>query len=336
MPLSVQQPDFGGLPGALQGWTLGQQWDMARQNNQMNQQAALQDMLYNQQMQPLNIQSKQLDMRKTIQDMFTTDLDQQQKQRELEIKQRIPVDTEVQSRMSEFAKNTSANELSKMISDLGQHMVDPQFSDEERAYFRKLYMGSMKIADIKAQQEAIAQRNSALEAQRQEGRVALAQYKAQAARALKQLAAEVTKTKDPSKFEAAMLQYNLAAANAEQRGDLEQAAFFRGLAEQTNQLKLNWLEFEAASRNAGKPMPIPTEKGGITLGTTPPPTRKPVPPLQEAPPPVTGNNPDVSPSSGSPANGRVKTLADLQTLYPGVPADILKQKYKEKYGIDLQ
>lgn len=41
---------------------------------------------------------------------------------------------------------------------------------------------------------------------------------------------------------------------------------------------------------------------------------------------------------GTPASAPAKkhSLADVQKMYPGVPADKLKQAYKEKFGVDLQ
>lgn len=56
--------------------------------------------------------------------------------------------------------------------------------------------------------------------------------------------------------------------------------------------------------------------------------------------PVTPQRPSAVPPTGRQTSGQVQnqpsTLVDVQKMYPGVPADKLREAYKRKFGVDLK
>jgi hypothetical protein len=83
----------------------------------------------------------------------------------------------------------------------------------------------------------------------------------------------------------------------------------------------------------------PSQKPNINPAIAPDVLAPPTPPQNPLRTPQPGMpipNPTVQPSTGSPAQQRPQTLADLQKLYPGVPPEKLREAYKKKFGIDLK
>jgi hypothetical protein len=83
----------------------------------------------------------------------------------------------------------------------------------------------------------------------------------------------------------------------------------------------------------------PSQKPNINPAIAPDVLAPPTPPqnpLRTPQPGMPPPNPTVQPSTGSPAQQRPQTLADLQRLYPNVPPEKLREAYKKKFGIDLK
>jgi len=187
--------------------------------------------------------------------------------------------------------------LSKTLSTMGEYMT---------------------MAQSKFAQQA------ALQAQKGEEARALAKQKADATAALAQYRAAVQR----------------AGADAKKSGNKEtlkntQAALYNELRREVDPDKRAALQTEfdnitriisdmdvraRAAGNAGKPdvKSLGFQEQGLPAA------------------PTLGNNPAVQPSTGSPAQGRPQSLADLQKLYPGVPPEKLKEAFKKKFGIDIK
>ena len=107
--------------------------------------------------------------------------------------------------------------------------------------------------------------------------------------------------------------FGAAALQAEVEGDLKAAAEYRNAAATMEKLATT----TKPDAMAGKP--DVGAMGGIP--TTPP------------------RQPTFTPQQPAPAKAPAQkpaSLADVQKMYPGVPADKLKQAYKNKFGVDLQ
>jgi len=89
-----------------------------------------------------------------------------------------------------------------------------------------------------------------------------------------------------------------------------------------------------AEREVSMPKPQP-----YTIGTGPDGKRT---LTQTQPAPIPPNPAMATPPAAGVATRPVRqqaptgSLADVQKMYPGVPADVLRQKYKQKFGVDLQ
>lgn len=178
-----------------------------------------------------------------------------------------------------------------------------------------------------------------LQTQAEEARVLLEQQRAESARQENERKAQERRQIEELRAQRRMeLQDKINAAKKEAQGNkqsLNQLAaklMEAAINEQDPDIKA-MLQSEAAKvadtmRFVGnppvqRPMIDPSVAPGVL--TTPP---EPQNPLR--------NNPNAAPSSGSPAQNRPQTLADLQKLYPGVPPEKLKEAYKKKFGIDLK
>lgn len=148
----------------------------------------------------------------------------------------------------------------------------------------------------------------ALEGSRQAGRAAA---KAQAGAGIKSVYDSVASGKvSPANAAAA---FGARALEAEASGDLEQAQLYRQAASQFESLAVT----VKPDSNAGK-MAIDPNTG--TIGQRP------------ARAPTFGGQPPAP----APAKPPTQSLADVQKMYPGVPADKIREAYKRKFGVDLK
>lgn len=103
--------------------------------------------------------------------------------------------------------------------------------------------------------------------------------------------------------------FGAAYLQALQAGNIEEASQYQQAAQMMEQLATT----VKPDTQVGKP-----DLGGMGIQTTPP------------RPPTFGNQGGPAPQQQAP------TIADVQKMYPGVPADKLRQAYKNKFGVDLQ
>jgi hypothetical protein len=138
----------------------------------------------------------------------------------------------------------------------------------------------------------------------------LAAYRASLQQKLQELKPQADK--DPKTARAIANKLFLAA---QQEQDPERKALLMEQANGFNEIAFAEIERRAQATAATKP-----NLGTMGIETNPMP---PVPGLPGAKP-------------QQPAAAKPSSLADLQKLYPGVPPEKLKKKFKEKFGVDLQ
>lgn len=165
-------------------------------------------------------------------------------------------------------------------------------------------------------------KKQALEAQKIEGKKSIEEEKADRAKELaaykaslqeKLTQAKTTAQKDPATARALANKLFLAA---QQETDGDRKAMLMEQAQAFNEIAFAEIERRAAATNAAKP-----DLGKLGIETNPLP----------ATPSIPGAQPSQAPAANKPS-----TLADVQKMYPGVPADKLKEAYKRKFGVDLQ
>lgn len=108
------------------------------------------------------------------------------------------------------------------------------------------------------------------------------------------------------------------AQEAMQAGDMEEAQRQTAIA---NQFVSQLMQLRQAGPNA-------TQAGKLDIGAH---TNLPTVPLREP-------QPFANPGATTPAapKPQKQTLQQVQQMYPGVPADKLREAYKKKFGVDLQ
>lgn len=300
MNLGVQFPE--GLSGMFRGFATSDQLDMARQNNSINQQASLEDMMRRQEMHPVDMASKQA----------STGLVQQQT-RGAKLKNDFDENTfddRIKGELSKIATQISEDDFKQidMAVQAGMMSQNPQ----ERAIASQL--NSMRRALVEMREKENLEHKNKLEQIGASGKIQkevagiYAANKGGGKGAGSSEAAMIAKMG----FEKAAVFYDNKAMEAELEGDAEAAARFRA---QANKMK------EAFER--GKTLAAGTAQGGkVDAGAaTGLPTRA-------APVPQGFTQPAAKPQAAN--------LADVQKMYPGVPADKLKEAYKKKFGVDLQ
>ncbi len=139
----------------------------------------------------------------------------------------------------------------------------------------------------------------------------LATYKATLQEKLAQV--KTSAQKDPTTARGIANKLFLAA---QQETDGDRKAMLMEQAQAFNEIAFAEIERRAAATNAAKP-----DLGKLGIETNPLP----------ATPSIPGAQPSQAPSTNKPS-----TLADVQKMYPGIPADKLKEAYKRKFGVDLQ
>lgn len=191
-----------------------------------------------------------------------------------------------------------ANALGGAIRAFGKAMVGA-----EAPYVQKQALADTAAAGKTAAEEEKTRRATQLAAYKNELAMKLAQYKEQA-----------KKSQDPKTARALANQLFLAAQKEE---DPDRKAMLMEQAESFNEIAFAEIERRAQATASGKP-----DLGKLGIETNPMP---PTPTLPGAAP--------QQPQGGA---QKPASLADVQKMYPGVPADKLKEAYKRKFGVDLQ
>ncbi len=187
--------------------------------------------------------------------------------------------------------------LSKTMSTMGEYMT----------------MAQSKFAQQSALQAQKGEDARALAATKAAQQQALAQYKASVSRAVSD--AKKTGSKETLKNTQAAL-YNELRAEI----DPDKRAALQSEFDNITRIISDMDVRARAAGNAGKPdvKSLGFQEQGLPAA------------------PTLGNNPVVQPSTGSPAQSRPQSLADLQKLYPGVPPEKLKEAFKKKFGVDIK
>lgn len=289
-----------------------QQMDLAKQfqdqkylqEQEATKKASLQN-LFDEQNNPLRIQNQEISNRKLG---YEAD--------DAGVKSRINAATEglqLDAKQKEFIQKAKQSDLDMMEIE-GQRMAyspDPQVRSQGEQLL-KMHKDFIKLREQgKIQSDQDAQRHKyalELEAQRARNAQALAQTRASAKTGgIKSVYDAVMSGKvAPDKAAAA---FGAAALQAEVEGDMNAAAEYRNAAATMEKLATT----TKPDAMVGKP--DVGAMGGIP--TTPP------------------RQPTFTPQQQAPAQ-KPASLADVQKLYPSVPADKLKQAYKNKFGVDLQ
>lgn len=187
--------------------------------------------------------------------------------------------------------------LGGVIKYLGQNMVNLQPDFVKKQALEGLKIeGKNELADKKAERDK-----------------ELAAYKAALNEKLVKLKEQAKQSKDPATARAIANKLFLAA---QQEADPDRKAELMEQAQGFNEIAFAEIERRAQATNANKPN-LPA----LGIETNPMPPAPSLPGTQ---------------SSAQTPTQKPATLADVQKMYPGVPADKLKEAYKRKFGVDLQ
>lgn len=189
--------------------------------------------------------------------------------------------------------------LGGVIRYLGQNMVNlqPDFVKKEA------------LEKIKGEARTAAEEEKTRRAMQ------LAEFKAGVQKQLAEAKAKAVQTKDPK---TAREMSNRLFRLAREEQDPEKKAVLMEEAEAFNEIAFTELSRRADATNANKPN-LPA----LGIETNP------MPPTPSLP----GAQPQTAPPQQTP---KPASLADVQKMYPGVPADKLREAYKRKFGVDLQ
>ena len=330
--LSTMYPAQGpvDMPG-LNGIMAGQQFLDAQQNNAMNQMGKLQELYQKQQTLPADIQQPYANLANTQAITRGNNATAAGQEYDLQEKQFLQ-DPRRQAAIADYAAKMSTSEIQKKHNELEGQLMSDDPAVRQQAQRMYWMTGAMlaKRAELDnalnvAQTHANATLGAAgiganatlksMQMQIDAGRFNKEQPWYLEMKQMQTLPGQIAIWNQRKQTAAQQLQ-QLQQGTPEYAA-AQEAYNYAAQEEQTarNQAGL------AATASAGvaaqkSPNITAMGQGGGLVGITPP----------EAPK-------VVSPQGGSAPK---QTLADVQAMYPGVPADKLKQAYKAKFGVDLQ
>lgn len=346
MPLPVQQPNLGQILGPYSiapAASAGMQEMQANENNSLNQAGFLQDLIQSQEKHPLDMQGKSLQnqgLEAGLPGIFANSQLLGQRAKRGAATLDSDIDTDLSNNYTKMDAN-SASQLASFADMLGQlgaaaeQGIALPMLNSLPAELRKVVSqpgGGTKLREISKQMlestnkfqmqdakgEGALEKLMLQEQLRSRRELAVAEVRRSAANEVAAARAKAVQAKDPKTLEA------VAAKLAAQALSETDPTLKAELQAQANEALSIAQQFNVNVRGG-------SQVGGIDAGAVADlPTRQ--PPAA----PVLGNNPAVTPSTGSAAQTRPQSLGDLQKLYPGVPADKLKEAYKKKFGIDIQ
>lgn len=191
------------------------------------------------------------------------------------------------------------NALGQTIRSFGRAMTEAQSGFQQK----------------KALETLKGEAKTAAEEEKSRRAMQLAEFKAGVQKQLAEAKAKAVQTKDPK---TAREMSNRLFRLAREEQDPEKKAVLMEEAEAFNEIAFTELSRRADATNANKPN-LPA----LGIETNPMP---PTPSLPGTQPKTPAPQPTPKPAS----------LADVQKMYPGVPADKLREAYKRKFGVDLQ
>lgn len=327
---TIPQPQ---VAGGIDGVMAGMQFNDAQRNNVINQVQALQNMYKQQQTMPADIQQAYSNVGLTNAQTRGQNANAAGQEYDLQEKQFLQ-DPRRQAMISDFATKMSTNDIQKKHNELEAQLMDPDPAVREQAQRMYWMTGAMlqKKAELdtelqKAQTSANATlgaagigANAALKSMQMQidaGRFAQNQPWYLEMKQMQTLPGQIALWNTRKQQAAQQLQQY--QQGTPEYAQAQEAYNYAAKEEQTarNQAGL------AATASAGvaaqkSPNISALGQNGVLQGITPP----------QAPTVVTpGAQPQQVPK---------QTLSDVQRMYPGVPADKLKQAYKAKFGVDLE
>ena len=180
--LPVQLPDLSQLLGGVGGYAMGQQKDMAFRNNQMNQDAALQDLLFQQQNDPIKIRQAGLNADTTAAQLPGWEADSADKQRTMKVKQGIPIDVETKAKLTDMYTKMSDDEVKQLDNTLAKNLQSPDPAVREAAtqtlQLTKEFQAARLHAKYAADRaDALAKNNAASALALEKARIEAGKYK---------------------------------------------------------------------------------------------------------------------------------------------------------------
>lgn len=359
--IGVQYPNLASIFGESSVFPVEygmQQFEGARQNEQLNQQQALQDMLFQEQNDPLKLQHQGLvnqGLEAGLPGIFANSSLSQDKANV----SRQSLGEQIGAGKSKLAKDISDNDLG-ILENSAQRMAMSQ-NPEERAIGTMLLKQHKEIIRDREKQEAQGKRT--IEQIQEQGKQArLTQQQAIDAGKFVKGSSGAKSIEDALAsgkvgYEKAAAAYFSQAQQAYQGGDVEEGNRLMEIANQYNQQYIAGRQASVEAGQANKP-----DIGALTKGAVPTIASPTVNPFQPVVPRTiprgnpgaqeqvrrdieegaTFSDPSVEArvrayaNQGAPAVTQPKTMGDLQKLYPNFTQEQLRTAYKKKYGIDLK
>lgn len=221
--------------------------------------------------------------------------------RSKEAELKLDTDTQLQphvikQKLQEALTGLTESELKGEIGQINKMLLNPYLSPKERKVFEMLRDNMPDVYKL----------NQTLQTKEDVAGISANRPTGRAASAAKPPA-------PPKKMEDLQAYYEYQAG---QTDDPEEKARFTALARGIFEQRAELERFKAASR----------KEGGVDVGTMGVPTI-PAPTLGGAQPSV-APKPTLAPNKAS--------LVEVQKMYPGIPADKLKEAYKRKFGVELK
>lgn len=322
--LGVQYPSLEGLMGGVGGYATGQRMDIARQNEGINQQQALQDIFQKQQEFPIRQRQATLNADTTEAQLPGVQADSWTKQRNQQVRQGVPLETEQKAQLTKIAKEMTEDDYKTTEAALSAAMVSGDVRAREMASHMLPYFKEVQAERIKNQDRA--QRDADAEALKQRGANELMQMQIDAGKFKKTGNGANATIQDrilsgKMSYEQASTFFQNAAIMAELEGENDKAEAYRTQAQA-------YAQKVAEKAQAGSMVP---KAGGVdikSLGGN----------IQTNPERQPALFPSVNQQSqqSTPASNVPPTLIDVQKMYPGVPPEKLKEAFKKKFGVDLK
>lgn len=316
--LNVQYPE--GLSGIFGGQVMGEQTDNARRNQATNQQMALQDMLFNEQMNPLKLKKAEAELDSTV--AGTENSRELTRGRKLDNDFQAATQSDaIKAKISELAKQASDDDI-KMLQNAAQKMMwsgDPRQVELGKTFF-KLHGDLIKEKEKAGYQ---LEKAEAIENLRTKRATMLQGMKAEAQSRILAAKGSAEKSNDPNTLRAVAARLTNEALRER---DPERRAL---LQEQANLALQTAFDFEQRLRSTPRPLD-PNDPTRAITGNTTPIVNPPAPQLTPQGPGVPRLQPVVKPNAASGDRVRVQSPDGKVGSVPRAQLqEALKQGYRE-------
>lgn len=158
--LGVQYPSLEGLGGIFEGMGTSQRFNIAKQNEALHQQQALQDLFQNEQMNPLRVRQAQLGNQTTEAQLPGVQADSWNKTRNQQVREGIPLDVEQRAQLSKMAAQMSDDEWKQEEAAIQKALVHPSAAVRAQAQqmlpmLKEFQMERMKATDRQEREAAL-------------------------------------------------------------------------------------------------------------------------------------------------------------------------------------